>query len=226
MCSSDRPTPPSLRQLTLRQCIRLASSISDIGCARYEIVRPILQRLNGRQLNEIENRCPHIRHQSDDLWRLLIQREFPERVLPPPPYRSAYYALCQDKETQMTAARERLRANQRQYEAQKEASTVVALTEVPQRSKYDVSVGNAVPSYRSRTMQQVVKQMRLSNMRRPPPAILPSAREKMPSQPPPVNVSSRQGSPPRVTRPTSPVAQSRPQPSKRRKVSSIFMPSR
>lgn len=219
--------PPSLKQLAQRQCIRLASNIVDIGCARYEIVEPILRRLNGRQLAEIESRCPSVRKHSDDLWRLLIQREFPERALPPPPYRNAYYTLCQDKETQMVAARERLRANQRQYEAQKEASTVVALAEVPARARHDMPLNSSVSSYRSKTMQQVARQMRSSNMRRPPPALsLHQSRNTKPLRPVPVAVGSRQGSPTRTVHSSSPATPQRPPPSKRRKVSSIFMPSR
>ncbi|EFE36294.1 RNA polymerase II transcription factor SIII (Elongin) subunit A, putative [Trichophyton benhamiae CBS 112371] len=50
--------------------------ITDVGLARYEIIRPILQKIeNPQQLYELEQRSPHLLEHDAELWIEFIKRD-------------------------------------------------------------------------------------------------------------------------------------------------------
>lgn len=163
--------PPSLYALALQQCIKYSNFIDDIGDTPYILVKPILAKLPHEQLAEIEQRAPHIVDQSDELWREVIAREFRDRKIPSRNYRQTFYKYCNEKEEQLVAARERLKAKQEQFSQHKRATSVIALseTDLPMNQR-----GMPQPSFKSRPMQSVARRTQASaQMRRPGSAGLP-----------------------------------------------------
>ncbi|KAK8140224.1 RNA polymerase II transcription factor SIII subunit A [Apiospora sp. TS-2023a] len=52
--------------------------IRDIGSAHYDLIRPILMRIDSAtQLRAIEEASPHIEEHDEEVWLRLIKREFP-----------------------------------------------------------------------------------------------------------------------------------------------------
>lgn len=147
-------TPPSLYELALSQCQRYATCISDIGDLPYGVVKPWLSKIGREQLVSIEAKSPHIKEQSDELWREFIVRDFKDRKVPSANFRDTYYTYHRDKEAQLGQARERLKLKQQQYHESKLATSVVALSEKELPIK---SHGGAAPTFRSPMMRTVAK---------------------------------------------------------------------
>lgn len=181
--------PPTLKYLALQQCLKLAPYIEDVGNARYDIVKPLLARMSARQLSQLEKASPHLMAHSDELWRDLIAKDYPDRVCPTNNHRSGYYRIQKEKESHLGAARERLKRSQRQYEAQREACAIVPITEPPRR---EISTQPAiVGQYNSPIMQQLARKTHSRILSRPRPVsrqpiIAPRALPRLaPFAPPP-----------------------------------------
>lgn len=159
--------PPTLKFLALQQCLRLAPYIEDVGNARYDIVRPILTRMSARQLSQLEQANPHLMAHSDELWRDLIAKDYPDRVCPTSNFRAGYYRIQKEKESHLGAARERLKRSQRQYEAQREACAIVPITEPPRREANTKPA--IVGQYNSSIMQQLARKTHSRILGRPRP---------------------------------------------------------
>lgn len=146
---------PSLYDIALQQCIKYAPFVTDIGDLPYAVVKPFLAKLGHEQLATIESKCPHIVPDSDELWRHIIAREFKDRVLPPQNFRRCFYQYQQDKEAQLGAAKERLKLSQEQWNRNKRAASVVALSE----TDLPMSQRTCPPqvSFKSRSMQSLAR---------------------------------------------------------------------
>lgn len=192
--------PPSLYALALQQCIKYSNFIDDIGDTPYILIKPILAKLSHEQLAEIEQKAPHIVDQSDELWRDVIAREFRDRKIPSHNFRQTFYKYCNEKEEQLVAARERLKAKQEQFSQHKRATSVIELseTDLPMNQR-----GMPQPSFKSRPMQSVARRTQASaQMRRPGiPQFTPALRNSS-MRPPTLHRSTRSGnSPPAMSSP-------------------------
>ncbi|EFR05013.1 hypothetical protein MGYG_08016 [Nannizzia gypsea CBS 118893] len=66
----------SLLLMARRMCVKVVREITDVGLARYEVIRPILQRIeNPQQLHELEQRSPHLLEHDAELWVEFIKRD-------------------------------------------------------------------------------------------------------------------------------------------------------
>lgn len=70
---------PTLHGLALAVCVSHASRIVDVGDTPYHIVRPILRKLNAKQLRTVEENSPTIMPELDELWAWLVEKDFPDR---------------------------------------------------------------------------------------------------------------------------------------------------
>lgn len=70
---------PSLKELALAVCVGQAGNIADVGNTPYNLVKPILKRLNAKQLATLEDNSPGITPESDEIWGLLIEKDFSDR---------------------------------------------------------------------------------------------------------------------------------------------------
>ncbi|WEW57890.1 hypothetical protein PRK78_003357 [Emydomyces testavorans] len=68
----------SLLQLARNACVKQAKAIKDVGDAPYELVRPILLKVeNPRQLHTIEENSPQLKGHMEELWLEFIKRDIP-----------------------------------------------------------------------------------------------------------------------------------------------------
>lgn len=70
-----------LTEIATRKCVRHVHQLDDIGILPYHLVKPILEKMNAKQLNVIEQNSPHLLPHSDELWVDLIKRDFPSRPI-------------------------------------------------------------------------------------------------------------------------------------------------
>ena len=69
---------PSLTQLARKSCIKNVNSITDVGDAEYDLLRPVLLRLqNPKQLYELEQICPQIIGADAEIWKQFCKRDIP-----------------------------------------------------------------------------------------------------------------------------------------------------
>ncbi|KZF24529.1 hypothetical protein L228DRAFT_281593 [Xylona heveae TC161] len=69
----------SLYQLARKACVRNINSIQDIGDIPYELIRPVLIKLeNPAQLRSIEENSPQICGHDAEIWMEFIKRDVPQ----------------------------------------------------------------------------------------------------------------------------------------------------
>lgn len=214
------PDPPSLVSLARQQCLKYSSFITDIGETPFRVAEPILAKLSVEQLTAIEQNVPQILEQSDKLWREHILRDFPHRKPRNGQYRETYKKFKIDKEMQLGAARERLKLNQQQYKLNRQATSVVALTE---RELPIAQRGPPQTAFKSRSMQSVAKKAHSTRvMRNSKPLTKFATIESLNAKPVPLTTSLK---------PSKPITTSHPLPAsapviRRKRVSPLFHPKR
>ncbi|KAK7941275.1 RNA polymerase II transcription factor SIII subunit A [Apiospora aurea] len=73
---------PDLQNDSPVDCTKITANqlkdIRDVGSAHYDLIRPILLRIDSAaQLRAIEEASPHLEEQDEEVWLRLIKREFP-----------------------------------------------------------------------------------------------------------------------------------------------------
>lgn len=71
-----------LKAIALLACVQLAARIADVGLTPYSLIKPVLKRMNLKQLALVEENLPTITPESDEVWGLLIEKDFPDRPVP------------------------------------------------------------------------------------------------------------------------------------------------
>lgn len=70
-----------LASVTTRTRLMRKTDIEDIGDYPYELVRPVLLKVeNAKQLKLLEDNCPQIIGADEEIWRTLIKRDIPKLV--------------------------------------------------------------------------------------------------------------------------------------------------
>ena len=65
----------------MKRCITNYKNITDIGDLSYEMVKPILAKVdNAAQLYELEQNSPHLIGEDAELWRAIIIRDVPKPI--------------------------------------------------------------------------------------------------------------------------------------------------
>ncbi|KAI2628974.1 hypothetical protein GGS21DRAFT_526825 [Xylaria nigripes] len=68
----------SLRELCTAVCLRHTIDITDIGDLSYDLVRPIILKVDSAvQLHQLETNSPHLQDHTAECWRRFISRDFP-----------------------------------------------------------------------------------------------------------------------------------------------------
>lgn len=131
---------PSLFLIAQSVCVKQATHISDVGDTPYHLVRPILKRLNAKQLAQLETNSPTLLPHSDELWGSLVERDFADRPCSPAksrfsgstennrmPLRALYqkYALERDRFRATSADRLRKMTDKLRREKLKNSITTV-----------------------------------------------------------------------------------------------------
>lgn len=68
--------------VTLSRVLALAkhAALEYTGGVPYELLRPVLERANPHQLYSLENHNPYLLEDTDELWKVLCQKEFRKGV--------------------------------------------------------------------------------------------------------------------------------------------------
>lgn len=130
----------TLFQLALATCVQNAGLIDDVGSTPYHIVRPILRRLNAKQLSTVESNSPLVTPDSDELWQTLIEKDFPDRALPNPskrgliadsgekmPTKALYDQYVNEREQLRASSAQRLRNFNQRLQKEKSRNMIVPL---------------------------------------------------------------------------------------------------
>ncbi|OAX79518.1 hypothetical protein ACJ72_06160 [Emergomyces africanus] len=106
---------PSLLHLARKACMKIIKRIDDIGLARYDLIRPILQKIeNPEQLHELELKSPHLLEHDAEFWIEFIKRDVPgfdELVLPenPDSWYDVYHELLEKTAREVDKDAERMK---------------------------------------------------------------------------------------------------------------------
>lgn len=127
----------SLFLIALASCYQQASSITDIGSTPYHIIRPVLKRINAKQLSLLEENSPEITPASDEIWASLIEKDFSDRPLGgrpnvlltsgEMPNRERYLQYCQDRERFLEGSADRLRRLTEKFQREKTRNSIVPI---------------------------------------------------------------------------------------------------
>ncbi|PGH06681.1 hypothetical protein AJ79_06465 [Helicocarpus griseus UAMH5409] len=106
---------PSLLYLAQKACLKITKRIDDIGLIRYDLIRPILQKIeNPEKLHELELKSPHLLQHDAELWIEFIKRDVPgfdQLVLPenPDSWYDVYHELLDKNAREVDEDAERMR---------------------------------------------------------------------------------------------------------------------
>ncbi|KAB5551312.1 RNA polymerase II transcription factor SIII subunit A-domain-containing protein [Coniochaeta sp. 2T2.1] len=122
--------PPSLVDICIRKCIRHASMIHDLGDLPFHVAKPILRKLdNAEQLREIELNSPQYLDETQEIWKKLIARDFPnwhkKNYVPKNPHSwwRVYAKYKKENDAELAAAQDKLKNAFSKLKAHKEART-------------------------------------------------------------------------------------------------------
>jgi hypothetical protein len=71
----------SLTHIARLKCINNAHIINDIGRTPYHLIKPVLMKKTAKSLKQIEKISPQIILDSEELWKDLLKRDFPDRPI-------------------------------------------------------------------------------------------------------------------------------------------------
>ncbi|KAL2372711.1 RNA polymerase II transcription factor SIII subunit A [Blastomyces gilchristii SLH14081] len=106
---------PSLVHLARKACMKIIKRIDDIGLARYDLIRPILQKIeNPEHLRELELKSPHLLEHDAELWMEFIKRDVPgydKLILPenPESWYDVYHELLEKTAMEVDKDAERMK---------------------------------------------------------------------------------------------------------------------
>ncbi|KAH0557088.1 hypothetical protein GP486_005122 [Trichoglossum hirsutum] len=108
--------PRSLFEMSKAIAIKNVHAIDDIGDIPYDMVRPILMKIeNPKQLRALERKCPQIYGVDGEIWRELIKRDVPDweskahELNNPKDWYTVYKKLVRENEARIAADTEVLR---------------------------------------------------------------------------------------------------------------------
>lgn len=64
----------------LKLCYRTSSALEYTGGVPYELIRPVLERANSQQLYSLEHHNAYLLEDTDELWKVLCQKEYRKAV--------------------------------------------------------------------------------------------------------------------------------------------------
>lgn len=133
----------TLLSMTQRACIRNLPSITDVADIPYDLLRPILKKIdNPQHLHALEVNSPHIADHDADLWRAFIARDVPkwqDKIIEPKNPRlwwKVYRKLVREEQQQKEAQEEQLRQAMSGLSKEREAQQTNFVAKViPQPSR-------------------------------------------------------------------------------------------
>ncbi|GAB7347594.1 hypothetical protein MBLNU459_g4474t1 [Dothideomycetes sp. NU459] len=135
----------TLQNMALRACVLNVAGIADVGDLPYDMVRPILRKIeNPDQLREIEKVSPQIAGEDAEIWQMFIKRDIQggekkleiNRPKNPLSWWKVYRKLKREDEEQRIAAEDALKAALSKHKSIKEGNaTQIVHAVIPQAYK-------------------------------------------------------------------------------------------
>lgn len=124
--------------MALASCFQQAGAITDIGVTPYYLIRPVLKRLNAKQLALLEENSPNITPESDELWAILIEKDFADRPMGSRrnllgdgnsrmPNKDLYMQYALDRERFLESSAHRLRRITEKLQREKSRNSIVPI---------------------------------------------------------------------------------------------------
>lgn len=133
----------TLRSMANRACVRDIALLDSVGEVEYNLVRPILKKVeNPQQLRTIEINSPHIADHDAELWKAFIVRDIPDwenKIMEPKNPRSwwkVYRKLIKEERRAKEEQEEQLLATLTGIDKKKEANQAQIVQKViPQQTR-------------------------------------------------------------------------------------------
>ncbi|CAK9438490.1 uncharacterized protein LODBEIA_P27140 [Lodderomyces beijingensis] len=121
-----------------QQCVkRNITRLQDVGTTPYHLLEPVLSAMSAKQLDQLEKLSRQLMPHTDGIWKQLIQKDFPDRVVDAPlvhgpemPYKSLYYRYIEQRDEFRKDSAKRLRHLQQSYMKEKSKNKVITVNEV------------------------------------------------------------------------------------------------
>ncbi|KAL8632474.1 hypothetical protein Q9189_001745 [Teloschistes chrysophthalmus] len=135
---------PSLAQLIHRKLIKNITMVTDVGVMPYDIVRPILLKIeNPQQLKTLEANSPQLCGADEEIWIGFIKRDIPDwesKILyprNPASWWKVYRKLIRDHQKEVQTDAEALKAQFNRLKKEKEKLKPEQLEEIRKIPKMD-----------------------------------------------------------------------------------------
>lgn len=161
-----------LKAIALNACVQLAGRISDVGLTPYSLIKPVLKRMNLKQLATVEDNLPTITPESDEVWGMFIEKDFPDRPVPgfrqdlvvgetDMPNKALYLRYMEERDTFRATLAQRLRKMTERLQKEKSKNSITPIPSIirntPIRRNYLGRSGqtrnyNTDPKFSSKTI--------------------------------------------------------------------------
>ncbi|KAH7873595.1 RNA polymerase II transcription factor SIII subunit A-domain-containing protein [Lentinula edodes] len=144
----------SLVQLCQRVAGNYIESISSLGELPFTLVRPILDRCSAEQLLRVEDASPHLKRDSEELWRALCRRTYPAMVerygdgtdTSPDSWRSRFFVLREAEATRLEEVGSRLRLQRLEADERKKEREIKLTDRLPPPKRQRTGWNMSAPS--------------------------------------------------------------------------------
>ena len=142
----DKRGVTSLSKTCLRTCERRVDQIYSVGGASYALVEPILRRCTAEQLQAIEKHSPHLAKDTKEIWRILLETDFPRcQFSDYEDFRQRYGWELKERAERLEEATARIRENYAKLAEEKMKKRTVLLEEVPSTGRSNLKGSKGTP---------------------------------------------------------------------------------
>lgn len=157
---SGLPTLLHLSQLCIK---RHLSQLQDVGTTPYHLLASVLSLMSAKQLDQLESLSTQLTPHSDELWKQLIVKDFPDRPVElgplelnklkfeKMPYKSLYYKYVKQRDDFRKDSAKRLRHLNQSMNKEKDSKKIVTVDEI----RRDPSVRCRLPFQNGYRRQQL-----------------------------------------------------------------------
>ncbi|KAI5969114.1 hypothetical protein CANMA_001781 [Candida margitis] len=133
---------PTLLHLSQRCIKRHISQLQDVGTTPYHLLASVLSLMSAKQLGQLESLSTQLTPHSDELWKQLIIKDFPDRPaeigplelsklkFEKMPYKSLYYKYVSQRDEFRKDSAKRLRHLNQSMNKEKAKNKIVAVDEI------------------------------------------------------------------------------------------------
>lgn len=124
---------PLLKKLAAQKIAQNAHQLTNFnfGLVPFHLVLPTLSRLNAKQLSQVEEINPMFTPDSDQLWKVLLEKDFPQRPSNPPrtfvvmPHKTLHGQYTQDRDLLREDSTQKLRVRIEKLNKRRLANQIV-----------------------------------------------------------------------------------------------------